>query len=205
MLQAAGQTGREIKVVMLGSTTVGKSSIVTRYTRDMFDPDAVSTVGAAFMTKTIVLGTQSLKLQIWDTGGSERYRAMAPNYYHSADAAIIIYDITSIQSYQEVASWIYELREQASNIVAIALVGNKIDRSDARAVETETGRAFAKSNNLQVFIETSALTGENVADAFAQIASAVMKAQGVGKSHRMDTQLRAGGKKDDPTRKTCCA
>jgi Ras-related protein Rab-5C len=202
MLQAAGQSGREIKIVMLGSTTVGKSSLVTRYTRDLFDPDGATTVGAAFLTKAIAVGDTAVKLQIWDTGGSERYRAMAPNYYHSADAAVVIYDVTSVQSYQEVGGWVHELRERAPNIVAVALGGNKSDLGARRAVLAAAGRDFARAHGLQVFLETSALTGENVAELFAQAAGAVLRAQGAG---RAPPGAKAGPRRDDPTRKACCA
>jgi Ras-related protein Rab-5C len=202
MLQAAGQGGREIKIVMLGSTTVGKSSLVTRYTRDLFDPDGVTTVGAAFLTKAIVVGDVSVKLQIWDTGGSERYRAMAPNYYHSADAAVVIYDITSVQSYQEVGGWVHELREYAPNIVAIGLGGNKSDLHERRAVQAPAGRDFARANGLQAFFETSALTGKNVAELFAQVANAALKMQTAGKQA---PGVKGSGRRDDPTRKACCA
>ena len=162
---------REAKLVILGSTTVGKSSLVTRLTREMFNPDESSTIGAAFVSKPIPANNPKIKLQIWDTGGSERYRVMAPIYFHDADAAVIVYDITSNNSFQDVEVWLKELKDKGPQHIVIALVGNKSDLAAQRVVTVADARKFIEQNkDIQIFEETSALTGDNVQKLFEQIA-----------------------------------
>ena len=169
MILTAGQNVREAKLVMLGSTTVGKSSIVTRLTRDMFNPESPSTIGAAFISKSVQVGDITIKLQIWDTGGSERYRAMAPLYFQNADAAVIVYDITSKESFKDVEEWLKELREKGPSSIIIALAGNKCDLLN-RNVQSETASDFAERNKIPLFKETSALDGTNILELFTDIA-----------------------------------
>ena len=168
-----GQNVKEAKVVMLGSTTVGKSSIVSRLTKDIFNADSVSTIGANFLSKTIPVGNEQIKLQIWDTSGSERYRAMANMYYRNADAAVIVYDITSKESFDDTNIWLQELLEKGPPKIIIALVGNKLDLVQNRHVDTKVAQAFADKNRLHIFKEASALTGENIGDLFSEIATLV--------------------------------
>lgn len=169
-----GSALSEAKVVMLGSTTVGKSSVVMRFHRETFNPDTTATIGAAFVSKVVPSVDPKIKLQIWDTGGSERYRSMAPIYFQDADAAIIVYDITSPVSYTEVQTWLAELREKGPPSLVIALVGNKADREEDRKVATEDADAFAKENNLDLFMETSALTGDHVQKLFEDVSDVVL-------------------------------
>jgi Ras-related protein Rab-5C len=192
----------EVKIVMIGSTTVGKSSIVNRYAREMFDPDTASTVGAVFVSKILTTGGTSVKLQIWDTGGSERYRAMAPIYYQGADGAVIVYDVTSPLSFSEVVTWLEELRDQVSETVSIALVGNKSDLTEERAIQTVTAQDFAKQNGLPIFMETSALTGENVVELFTELATHISTYR--AKATRFDRQAGPGGLSDEAEKKDCC-
>ena len=173
MIIAAGQNLREAKVVMLGSTTVGKSSIVTKLTRGTFSEATASTIGAAFLSKTINIGDQEVKMQIWDTGGSERYRAMAPMYFQNAQAAIIVYDITSSSSFSDVDVWLKELREKGPQDIIIGLAGNKCDLQDQRTVKTEEASRYAHKNQLNVFKETSALNGTNINEIFSEIAKII--------------------------------
>lgn len=202
MRPAATQSINEVKIVMIGSTTVGKSSIVNRYAREMFDPDPASTVGAVFVSKILTIGDTSVKLQIWDTGGSERYRAMAPIYYQGADGAVIVYDVTSLDSFSEVATWLEELRDQVSETVSIALVGNKSDLTDDRTVQSVTAREFAKQNGLPIFMETSALTGQNVVEVFTELARHISTYR--AKATRFDRQAGPAGLSDEPEKKNCC-
>lgn len=175
MLLASGSSLKEAKVVMLGSTTVGKSSIVTMLTRGQFSENCSSTIGAAFLSKTINLGDTELKLQIWDTGGSERYRAMAPMYFQNANAAIIVYDITSSISYNDVESWLKELRERGPPNIVIALAGNKSDLAQHRCVRTEDAQRFAAKQQIPIFKETSALKGTNINEIFTDVAAAIAR------------------------------
>ena len=175
MILSQGQQLKEAKVVMLGSTTVGKSSIVTMLTRGTFSENTASTIGAAFLSKTISIGDTELKLQIWDTGGSERYRAMAPMYFQNAQAAIIVYDITVPSTFQDVEQWLKDLREKGPSDIVIALAGNKSDLADKRRVKTEEAQAFASKNQIPIFKETSALTGTNINEIFNCVAAEISK------------------------------
>jgi small GTP-binding protein len=169
-----GGSIRDAKVVMLGSQTVGKSSIVTRLIRGTFTVESVSTIGAVFQSKTVTVGDIQVKLQIWDTGGSERYRSMAPMYFRDADAAILVYDMTSMQSFQELEIWLKSLLEQGPESIVVALAGNKCDLTGNRSVSTEMAQRFVSDNGIPIHLETSALSGENVDAIFTQVAGRVL-------------------------------
>ncbi|RHZ68240.1 hypothetical protein Glove_296g31 [Diversispora epigaea] len=117
----------EAKVVILGSQGVGKTSLVVRYVQKTFSPNCTSTIGASFMTKKLVVDNCKVRLQIWDTAGQERFRSMAPMYYRGANAAILVYDITSEESFLDMNAWIEELRKNMTKDLIIHVVGNKID------------------------------------------------------------------------------
>ncbi|KAG0002213.1 hypothetical protein BGZ65_002829 [Modicella reniformis] len=117
----------EAKVVILGSQNVGKTSLVVRYVQKTFSTNYSSTIGASFMTKKLAVDNCKVRLQIWDTAGQERFRSMAPMYYRGANAAILVYDITSEDSFQDMNSWINELRKNMTEELIIHVVGNKLD------------------------------------------------------------------------------
>lgn len=202
MRLATTQSIKEAKLVMLGSTTAGKSSIVTRLTKETFNPDAASTVGAAFVSKSLPENDPKVKLQIWDTGGSERYRAMAPMYFRDADAAIIVFDVTSDKSFEEVQRWLSDLKEGGPPHVIIAMAGNKCDLVNQRVVSQSVAEEFARENSISIFKQTSALTGENVQALFQEIAERIA-ASGIKSTIREE-----GMKLKDPRSETaksgCC-
>ncbi|SJK86319.1 Rab family, other [Babesia microti strain RI] len=160
----------QYKLVLLGETAVGKSCLTTRFCKDVFLDYQDSTIGAAFMTKTINLESSVVKFEIWDTAGQERYRSLAPMYYRGASAALIVYDITSADTFEQARSWINELKAVSRADVIIALAGNKVDLERNRSVDIETAQNFAKLNNC-LFMETSAKTGHNVQEMFMKIAN----------------------------------
>jgi Ras-related protein Rab-5C len=123
------------KVVLLGDSAVGKSSLVSRFVRDEFTDAPQPTIGAAFLTKTIRSGEFSVKFEIWDTAGQERYRSLAPMYYRGAAAAIIVFDLTDAKSFDGAKSWAEELKKQGNQDIVLALVGNKKDLPN-RKIET---------------------------------------------------------------------
>merc|ERR1711988_613878 len=144
------------KVVLIGDSGVGKSNLLTRFTRDEFKSDSKSTIGVEFATQTIQVDKKNIKAQIWDTAGQERYRAITSAYYRGAVGALLVYDITKKATFEGVKTmWLEELRANADDNIIIMLVGNKKDLGHLRAVTTEEGRSFAEANNLS-FIETSA-------------------------------------------------
>jgi len=172
---SAGATGRanggqaktfQFKLVLLGESAVGKSSLVLRFVKGQFHEFQESTIGAAFLTQTVVLDDGvTVKFEIWDTAGQERYHSLAPMYYRGAQAAIVVYDITSQDSFQRAKSWVRELQKQALPNIVIALAGNKADMAQKRTVDADEGKSYADENGL-LFMETSAKTALNVNELF---------------------------------------
>jgi len=156
------------KVVLIGDSGVGKSNLLSRFTRNEFNLDSKSTIGVEFATRTLTIDNKTIKAQIWDTAGQERYRAITSAYYRGAVGALLVYDIAKHSTYVNVARWLRELRDHADANIIIMLVGNKSDLKHLRAVPTDEAKAFAAENNLS-FIETSALDASNVESAFQSI------------------------------------
>jgi len=164
----------QFKLVLLGESAVGKSSLVLRFVKDQFDDYRESTIGAAFLTQTISLDdTTTVKFEIWDTAGQERYKSLAPMYYRNANCAVVVYDITQAASLDKAKAWVKELQRQANENIIIALAGNKLDlvteQPDKRAVSIAEAEAYANEAQL-LFFETSAKTSENVKELFTAIA-----------------------------------
>lgn len=164
----------QFKLVLLGESAVGKSSLVLRFVKDQFDDYRESTIGAAFLTQTIALDeSTTVKFEIWDTAGQERYKSLAPMYYRNANCAVVVYDVTQASSLDKAKAWVKELQRQANENIVIALAGNKLDLAtppnSRRAIETSEAEAYAKEAGL-LFFETSAKTAENVQELFSAIA-----------------------------------
>ncbi|XP_052757818.1 ras-related protein Rab-5B isoform X2 [Galleria mellonella] len=158
----------QFKLVLLGESAVGKSSLVLRFVKGQFHEYQESTIGAAFLTQTVCLDDITVKFEIWDTAGQERYHSLAPMYYRGAQAAIVVYDITNQDTFGRAKNWVKELQRQASPSIVIALAGNKSDLAAKRMVEFEEAQAYADENGL-LFMETSAKTAMNVNDIFLAI------------------------------------
>lgn len=159
---------REVKVVLLGDTGVGKSSLVLRFVTNNFKPYSESTIGASFMSKMIMVEDTPIKYQIWDTAGQEKYHSLAPMYYRGAAAAIVVYDITRKQSLTTLKNWVKELKQLGPQDIVIAIAGNKSDLNDKREVPSDQARAYADEINA-LFIETSAKEDSNVTKLFIDI------------------------------------
>lgn len=157
------------KVVFLGETSVGKSSIVSRFTRDEFFEFQEPTIGAAFQTKSIHTDNGFIvKMEFWDTAGQERYKALAPMYYRGAKAAFIVYDITNKDTLQKAKYWIGEITRKGEPGCILALLGNKLDIPN-RQIEYEEVSSFVKINNI-MFAEVSAKTGQNINNIMTDVA-----------------------------------
>eukprot|EP01119_Soliformovum_irregulare_P025746 TRINITY_DN961_c0_g1_i1.p1 TRINITY_DN961_c0_g1~~TRINITY_DN961_c0_g1_i1.p1 ORF type:complete len:224 (-),score=42.11 TRINITY_DN961_c0_g1_i1:124-795(-) len=156
------------KVVLIGDTGVGKSNLLSRFTRNDFSMDSKSTIGVEFATRTIVVDTKVIKAQIWDTAGQEKYRAITSAYYRGAVGALLVYDITRTPTFEHLERWLTELLNNADKDISVMLVGNKSDLKHLRAVSTEQAQEFAQKHKLS-FIETSALDRTNVETAFTEI------------------------------------
>merc|ERR1719499_2685827 len=199
-MSGAGKTV-QYKLVLLGETSVGKSSLVIRFVKGQFHEYQESTIGAAFLTQTVVVGDYTVKFEIWDTAGQERYHSLAPMYYRGAAAAIVVYDITSAPSFARAKTWVKELQRQGSADVVIALAGNKLDREQERQVSTDEARKYAEENGLY-FIETSAKTNVNVRELFMAIARKLPKEN--AESTRKDQGILLENDFQGNKKKKCC-
>merc|ERR1719440_1914952 len=162
------------KVVLIGDSGVGKSNLLSRFTRNEFCLESKSTIGVEFATRSLPIDGKTIKAQIWDTAGQERYRAITSAYYGGAVGALLVYDIAKHLTYENVERWLRELRDHADANIVIMLVGNKSDLRHLRAVPTDESKAFAEKNTLS-FIETSALDSTNVETAFHNILTDVYR------------------------------
>ncbi|GJJ77044.1 Ras-related protein Rab-11A [Entomortierella parvispora] len=162
------------KVVLIGDSGVGKSNLVSRFTRNEFNLESKSTIGVEFTTRSIQVDAKTIKAQIWDTAGQERYRAITSAYYRGAVGALLVYDIAKHQTYENVGRWLKELRDHADTNIVIMLVGNKSDLRHLRAVPTDEAKQFAAENGLS-FIETSALDSSNVELSFQRILTEIYR------------------------------
>jgi len=162
------------KVVLIGDSGVGKTNLLSRFTRNEFSLESKSTIGVEFATRSIQVDGKTVKAQIWDTAGQERYRAITSAYYRGAVGALLVYDIAKHLTYENVERWLKELQDHADQNIVIMLVGNKSDLRHLRAVPTDEARTFAEKNNLS-FIETSALDTTNVEAAFQQILTEIYR------------------------------
>merc|ERR1712063_217449 len=156
------------KVVLIGDSGVGKSNLLSRFTRNEFNLESKSTIGVEFATRSLPVDGKTIKAQIWDTAGQERYRAITSAYYRGAVGALLVYDISKQITFENVERWLNELRDHADSNIVIMLVGNKSDLKHLRAVSTEEGAQFSEKHGLS-FIETSALESTNVEESFQQI------------------------------------
>lgn len=162
------------RLVVLGDYSVGKSSIALQYVKNQFNDKEESTIGAAFLTKTIRRHDSYIKYDIWDTAGQERYNSLMPMYYRGAQAALVVYDITSYKSFERAKAWVKELSiEKPDNFVKI-FVGNKADLEDMREVPQERAMEYAKQNRMS-FYETSAKDGTNIENIFNELAEVLPK------------------------------
>mmetsp|Transcript_28489 Transcript_28489/g.32944 ORF Transcript_28489/g.32944 Transcript_28489/m.32944 type:complete len:224 (+) Transcript_28489:53-724(+) len=161
------------KIVLVGDAAVGKTHLVHRYIKGYLPKTITPTIGVEFATRVMTLKTGGrVKTQIWDTAGQERYRAITGAHYRKAVGALVVYDITKEKSFENVAKWIEELKYNAEPDIVIMLVGNKVDLSDSnpnmRKVKYEDAAKFAASNGI-LFCETSAVSAQNVSDAFEDL------------------------------------
>ena len=164
---------KKYKVVLIGSSSVGKTSIVIRFSKNTFSANQESTIGAAFISRDIQTDKGSVSLHVWDTAGQERYRSLVPKYSQGAAAIIIVYDVTDVESFNSAQMWFDEARQNHPGKVIWFLVANKCDLTPAN-VDPEEAKKFAADNGLN-YIETSAKTGQNIQELFLQIASLVPK------------------------------
>jgi len=163
-----------IKYIIIGDAGVGKSNLVLQYVEKTFKPEYANTVGVEFAIKTVTIENKVYGLQLWDTAGQENFRSIARGYYKTAACAIVVYDITCRDSFNNVKTWIEECKNSATKTITFILIGNKSDLAEKRAVTEDEGRELAESYGIQYY-ETSAKTGTNVEKAFSESLSEIIK------------------------------
>ncbi|XP_028780341.1 ras-related protein RABA1f-like [Neltuma alba] len=162
------------KVVLIGDSGVGKSNLLSRFTKNEFSRESKSTIGVEFATRSISVDDKVVKAQIWDTAGQERYRAITSAYYRGAVGALLVYDVTRHVTFENVERWLKELRGHTDANIVVMLVGNKADLRHLRAVSVDDATAFAEQENT-FFMETSALESMNVENAFTEVLSQIYR------------------------------
>jgi small GTP-binding protein len=162
------------KILLLGDSGVGKSSLLLRYTKHEFNVDMRSTIGVEFALKYLKIDNFQLKVQIWDTAGMERYRSITSAYYKGAKGVIIVYDICREKSFENVDKWIEDFKSKADEDAVILLIGNKNDLDDKREVNKEEAELKAQKNKF-AYMETSAKDNNNVDKAFETLFKEIVK------------------------------
>lgn len=162
------------KLVLIGDSGVGKSCLLLRFADDNFTDSYISTIGVDFRFRTIHVRDKTVKLQIWDTAGQERFRTITSAYYRGADGIIMVYDVTSSETFDHVEEWLSEVDRYANENTSKLLVGNKADLIEEKEVPEEDAQSFADSKSMS-FLETSAKTATNVDTAFLTMAEELIK------------------------------
>ena len=163
------------KILILGDGSVGKTSFLTRYADNSFQESVLSTIGVDYKLKNVQLDDgRTVKLQIWDTAGQDRFRSIAKNYYKGANGIVVVFSVIDKESFKNVRTWISQIKEEVDEKVTIILVGNKIDREEVRVVTKEKGEELAKEFGLP-FFECSAKTGVNITTAFNELVKRVVE------------------------------
>ena len=207
----------KFKIIFLGDQSVGKSSILNRFSQDKFEPNYQATIGLDFHSKNATINGENVKLLLYDTAGQEKFRSLIPMYIRDANVIIVVYDVTVMDSFTHTNHWVTETEELRRQDAIFCLVGNKIDLSDKRVVTEEKGAAFAKSNDY-LFAEVSAKDGTGIQELFYDIIfkqiGKKFKIQGDGNDlqEKPENKVTDGGTiklglKEEPTtkkKKGCC-
>ncbi|CAI9299769.1 unnamed protein product [Lactuca saligna] len=162
------------KLVLIGDSGVGKSNLLSRFTRNEFNLETKSTIGVEFATRSLNVDGKVIKAQIWDTAGQERYRAITSAYYRGAVGALLVYDVTRRATFENIERWLKELRDHTDPNIVVMLIGNKSDLRHLLAVSTDEGKTLAEAESL-CFMETSALEATNVENAFSEVITQIYR------------------------------
>jgi len=185
------------KILLLGDATVGKTCFLLRYTDDTFLDLHMATIGLDYRLKTMILEDHKIvKVQLWDTAGQDKFRAITRNYYKGARGIILIYDVTNIKSFENIKKWITEIKEEISDNVSIILIANKIDNEPERKVSKEQGEKLAKEFDI-AFFETSAKTGIGINESVFYLVQKIIETDPEVK--KRGKNLKIGNKK-----RKCC-
>ncbi|KQK08121.1 ras-related protein RABD1 isoform X1 [Brachypodium distachyon] len=194
------------KLLLIGDSSVGKSCLLLRFADDAYVDTYISTIGVDFKIRTVELDGKSVKLQIWDTAGQERFRTITSSYYRGAHGIIIVYDVTDMESFNNVKQWLSEIDRYASDSVCKLLVGNKCDLVDSKVVDTEEAKALADSLGM-TFLETSAKESINVEKAFLTMSSEIKKRMATqpAAERKPTVHLHGKGQPIQQEKSSCCS
>ncbi|KAF5300753.1 hypothetical protein FQA39_LY10998 [Lamprigera yunnana] len=190
-----------LKILIIGESGVGKSSLLLRFTEDNFDPTQTLTIGVDFKTKRLIINNDLVKLAIWDTAGQERFRTLTPSYYRDAQGAILVYDVCNYSTLSKLETWLHELEIYSTkrNLIKM-VVANKIDM-DTREVSREEGLHFAKKHKT-LFMEASAKTRDGVQSAFEELVQKIIQTPDLWESYNIGSTVQLGVK-DHPKQSKC--
>jgi len=161
------------KVLLLGNSNVGKSSLFLRFVDDIWNDTFVPTIGVDFKIKTFEIDEKKIKMQIWDTAGQERFKNIISSYYRGAHGILLTFDVTDKESFKNLSNWLIEIEKNGNKNVLKLLIGNKIDLEDKRVISYNQGKEFADTYGLK-YIETSAKKNKNVKEAFETLGRDLM-------------------------------
>lgn len=178
------------KIMLIGDSGVGKSSLLSKYACDKFDRSYISTIGVDFKIKTVKHKDKIVKLQIWDTAGQERFRTITASYYRGANGIVVAFDLTDTESFENINRWLNEIDINSSgNKISLIIVGTKADLVSKRTVSQEVIKKFVSENKC-IYVETSSLTGQNVEKAFSEMVVNLINAkEGLPSEKRLKTSI----------------
>ena len=202
------------KLILIGNSGVGKSSILQRYIKHTFEESYKCTIGVDFLMKSIIVNGKTVKLQLWDTAGQEKYKSMVSSYYRGANVALIIFDITNHKSFESLPNWIENFYKNGPEQKNIILIGNKKDLEEERQVTQEEAEAFSETNNM-IYFETSAKDGDNIDYVFNYTAEKLLEFYSGNKEVILKKQMTPNDEKqinnfqdirieEKQTEKKCC-
>ena len=194
------------KVLLLGNSNVGKSSLFLRFVDDIWNDTFVPTIGVDFKIKTFNIDEKKIKMQIWDTAGQERFKNIIASYYRGAHGILLIYDVTDKESFKNLSNWLIEIEKNASKNVLKVLIGNKTDLEEKRVITYNQGKEFADSYGLK-YIETSAKKNMNVNEAFETLGRELMQASDdkkIGKAKDKKISVTKAEDLNQEQKKGCC-
>ena len=176
------------KLILIGNSGVGKSSIIQRYMKNTFEESYKCTIGVDFLMKTLNLNGKTVKLQLWDTAGQEKYKSMVASYYRGANVALVVFDITSHASFDSLPVWIENYYKNGPEEKNIILIGNKKDMEESRQVTKQEAEIFSETNNMMYF-ETSAKEGDNIEYIFTYAAEKLLEYYGKPDENNIKRQM----------------
>ena len=163
------------KIILIGDSSVGKSCLTLRATKNIFQNSYQPTIGFEFCNLILKIKEKKIKLQIWDTCGQEQFRSLITNYYRNSSLVIIVYSINDLNSYKNIDQWLIEVKKNTNPDIKIFLIGNKSDLEESRKISKDQAKELCNERDLDYFTETSALNGENVINTFALAANMLLE------------------------------